>query len=52
LIIDANANGKWDAGNFSKRIPPEKMLFFSDERLEKTQANWNYEDIIIEEKEE
>jgi hypothetical protein len=52
LIIDSNGNGKWDAGSFAKLIPPEKILFFRDERLEKTQANWNYEDIIIEEKEE
>jgi len=52
LIVDTNGNGKWDAGDFKKRIPPETMLFFTDERLEKTAPNWEYEDIIIEVKEE
>lgn len=52
LIIDSNGNGIWDAGNFAKRQKPEQMLFFTEERLEKVAPNWEYEDIIIEEKEE
>lgn len=51
LVIDKNNNGKWDAGDFKKRIPPEEILFFADERLNQTAPNWEYEDIIIEVKE-
>jgi hypothetical protein len=52
LIVDSNANGKWDMGDFKTRTIPEKILFFTDERLENTSPNWDYEDIIIEVKEE
>ncbi|MCU0438181.1 MAG: Ig-like domain-containing domain [Raineya sp.] len=29
LIIDTNNNGKWDAGDFEKRLQPEKVIYYS-----------------------
>jgi hypothetical protein len=40
LVIDANANGKWDAGNFMQRIVPEKIIYHKNEISLK--ENWDY----------
>ena len=40
IIIDTNGNGKWDAGNFNKRIAPEKILYHKNEISLK--ENWDY----------
>lgn len=42
LIIDANRNGKWDTGNYSRKIQPEKILVYPAELIIK--ANFEYED--------
>jgi hypothetical protein len=52
VVIDQNANGKWDAGDFKKGIPPEKIFFYETPDLQKTAPNWLYEDIIVEVKDE
>ena len=31
VIHDANNNGKWDTGDFLKRIKPENVLYFDKE---------------------
>lgn len=41
LIIDSNKNGKWDTGNYSEKVQPEKTLFFST--LIEIRANWDLE---------
>lgn len=30
VIFDDNGNGKWDSGNYRKKMQPEKVLFFKD----------------------
>jgi hypothetical protein len=52
VVIDQNANGKWDAGDFKAGIPPEKIFFYETPDLQKTAPNWLYEDIIVEVKDE
>ncbi|MBK7884738.1 MAG: Ig-like domain-containing protein [Chitinophagaceae bacterium] len=29
ILLDANSNGKWDAGNYSKKIQPERVIVIS-----------------------
>lgn len=29
VILDSNNNGKWDAGDFEKRLQPEKVIYYS-----------------------
>jgi hypothetical protein len=29
LIVDSNANGKWDTGNYLKKIQPEKVIYYT-----------------------
>jgi hypothetical protein len=38
MIYDENNNGKWDTGNYLKKIQPEKVSFYSKEIV--TKANW------------
>lgn len=45
ILIDKNANGKWDNGDFEKRILPEPVVNLSRE-LE-LKANWELEDVNI-----
>ncbi len=42
LIIDSNRNGKWDTGDYSRKIQPEKVLVYPAELIIK--ANFEYED--------
>lgn len=46
VLVDANANGKWDNGDFEKRILPEPVVQLRRE-LE-LKANWEFEDVNIE----
>jgi uncharacterized protein (DUF2141 family) len=39
ITYDSNNNGKWDSGNFLKRIQPEEVVFF-DKKIE-IRANWD-----------
>lgn len=50
VIIDKNGNGQWDAGNFSKKIEPEKTLFYLSEEGKYSfpiRANWEYGPLVI-----
>jgi uncharacterized protein (DUF2141 family) len=41
IIGDKNRNGKWDTGNFLKKLLPEEV-FFSPEALQ-IRSNWEVE---------
>lgn len=41
LIFDSNGNGKWDTGNYLKRIQPEQVIYYP-QTLE-VRANWELE---------
>ncbi len=45
VLIDKNGNGKWDNGDFEKRILPEPVVQLKRE-LE-LKANWEFEDVDI-----
>ena len=45
MLVDTNANGKWDNGDFKERTIPEPVLTLTRE-LE-LKANWELEDINI-----
>ncbi|WP_375563249.1 Ig-like domain-containing protein [Bernardetia sp. OM2101] len=45
VLVDANGNGKWDNGDFEKRILPEPVAYLGRE-LE-LKANWEFEDVDI-----
>lgn len=50
IIVDDNKNGKWDPGNFYKRIEPEKIILFKSEEGRYTfplRANWEYGPVLI-----
>ncbi|MDT0558239.1 Ig-like domain-containing protein [Ichthyenterobacterium sp. W332] len=38
VIFDINKNGKWDSGNFLKRIPPERVSYMKE--FAEARANW------------
>jgi len=38
LVHDKNENGKWDTGNYLKRIKPEQVVHYND--TIKVRANW------------
>ena len=45
LIYDQNGNGKWDTGDYLKKIQPEKVAYFSEPEVEthsnvKTELQW------------
>lgn len=41
VVEDANANGKWDTGNFEQRRQPEKIIHFRDNYILK--GGWDLE---------
>jgi hypothetical protein len=43
LIIDKNANGKWDTGNFNKNIQPEPVFYFS--KILEVKSNWELKEM-------
>lgn len=45
VLIDKNGNGKWENGDFEKRILPEPVVHLGRE-LE-LKANWEFEDVDI-----
>ncbi|CAN5598152.1 Ig-like domain-containing protein [soil metagenome] len=50
IIIDSNSNGKWDPGNYYKRIEPEKAIFYSAPDGKQTfpiRANWELGPLIL-----
>lgn len=42
IIRDANNNGKWDTGDYFKKIQPEKVLLYS--KMIEVRANWDIEE--------
>lgn len=44
VIIDKNNNGKWDTGNFLKRIQPEEIIYYPD--ILKVRSNFTYDQNI------
>lgn len=50
LIIDHNANRKWDAGNFYRKQEPEPVVFYRNEEGSTTigiKANWELGPLLI-----
>ncbi len=41
IIHDRNGNGKWDTGNYLKKIQPERVEYYSEEI--QTRSNWKTE---------
>lgn len=45
LIIDKNGNGRWDAGNYFKKIEPEKIIYYrapdGTNYIKGVKANWD-----------
>ncbi len=44
VIFDANANQRWDTGNFLEKLQPEKVVYFPQEI--EVRANWELEQIF------
>lgn len=44
VIFDANANQRWDTGNFLEKIQPEKIVYFPSEI--EVRANWELEQVF------
>lgn len=42
LFVDKNANGKWDTGNYRKKLQPEQV-FYNSKKLS-LRANWEFEE--------
>jgi len=38
IILDSNANGKWDTGSYLKHIQPEKVFYYPQEI--NIRSNW------------
>jgi hypothetical protein len=41
ILFDSNNNGKWDTGDYSKKLQPEKAITLKDKLAIK--ANWDNE---------
>ncbi len=39
LIYDTNSNGKWDSGDYFKKIQPEKIIYYSEPMT--IRSNWD-----------
>ncbi|NVJ88728.1 MAG: Ig-like domain-containing protein [Flavobacteriaceae bacterium] len=46
-IIDDNKNGKWDTGNFLKRVLPEKIIYHPQINNAALRANYYLEDNLL-----
>ncbi len=42
LTIDANANGKWDTGNYSQHLQPEEVYYYPKKL--RLRANWDLDE--------
>ena len=38
LIVDSNGNGKWDTGNYLKKLQPEKVIYYP--QIINIRSNW------------
>lgn len=41
IIYDANGNGKWDTGNYSQKLQPEKVIYSKEDIT--IRSNWDQE---------
>ncbi len=41
-ILDRNRNGRWDTGNFSRKLQPEKVQYF--QKIIEVRANWDIDE--------
>ena len=44
IIKDANGNGKWDTGNYLKKIQPEEVKYLKESII--VRANWELNETI------
>ena len=44
LIYDDNKNKEWDTGNYSERLQPEEIIYFS--KVIDVRANWDIEQVF------
>jgi hypothetical protein len=42
IIVDKNNNGKWDPGNYIKKLEPEPVTYF--QKVINVRANWEIEE--------
>ena len=42
LILDSNENGKWDTGDYLKKVQPEQVIYYS--KVLEVRANWELEE--------
>ncbi|MBX2944481.1 MAG: Ig-like domain-containing protein [Cyclobacteriaceae bacterium] len=50
VIVDTNANQSWDAGNYFKRIEPERIIYYKNEKGNPSvnlKANWEVGPLLI-----
>lgn len=45
IVQDTNANGKWDTGDFLKRIQPETIVYYP--KLLEIRANWTLNETFV-----
>ena len=45
IILDENANGKWDTGNYLKKIQPEVIKYYPD--IIEIRANWEKNETFV-----
>ncbi len=45
VIFDSNGNGKWDTGNYLKRVQPEKVSYYPN--VIEVRANWEIDQTFI-----
>jgi hypothetical protein len=45
LVIDANANNRWDTGNFLQRLQPEDIVYYP--KMIEVLANWSLNETFI-----
>lgn len=44
IVFDENQNGKWDTGNFLRKLQPEEVVYFP--KLLEIRANWTLNEIF------
>jgi len=42
VIYDSNRNGRWDTGNFSRKIQPERVQYY--QKTIEVHANWDIDE--------
>jgi uncharacterized protein (DUF2141 family) len=50
LILDSNSDGQWTPGNFERRIPTDRIVYYQNEQKNSTitlKANWELGPLLI-----